>query len=418
MDTQRNKMKAGLSSLHKCPKCELNFLSKEGMEKHSARVHEGKAADFTRYKCEKCKSDFKTKQDFKQHKLPAKSMGSCTMCQKAGENTKFVNICEFTEHRNNHEKSHSNIQIKCKECNTEFKSSILFLKHQASKRLPCGRPGCSDILQGECKRNIHFRSHDKTNITSIMKPEPSDLNSATRDSSVIRSFRSEKESNSITKLGTKSVQKIQNYLEIQKLSTTDLLANKPDVDIIKLEPERNENFLNVKGVKGQEKAMSRGNDKSKQDLKESINARPSILKSDEQTKKAANTEVLDVKNENVNIEVKQKKSYYIKKGSKDTKPKVNPVDDAPEAGEAIADTAVVKVETVQVAHIYPRKAGAVVEFCYPTHTLAQLQGLGLGEHLFLPPTLGQITTAPPPSPPCPPTVPPHGYDGEEMLLGA
>ena len=98
-------MKTALSSLHKCSKCELNFLSKEGMEKHSARVHEGKAADFTRYKCEKCKSDFRTKQDFKQHKLPAKSMGSYTVCQNVdGENTKFVNICEFTEHRNNHEK--------------------------------------------------------------------------------------------------------------------------------------------------------------------------------------------------------------------------------------------------------------------------------------------------------------------------
>ena len=129
--------------------------------------------------------------------------------------------------------------------------------------------------------------------------------------------------------------------------------------------------------------------------------------------------MLDVKNVNGKIEVDQKKNYYIKKGSKDVKPKVKPVEDAPEAGEAVADTAGVPLESVGVAHVYPRKSGAVVEFLYPTHTLAQLQALGLGEQLFLPPTQGQTPPAPPHStPPCSPSVPPHGYDDEEMLLGA
>jgi DNA-directed RNA polymerase subunit RPC12/RpoP len=96
-------MKANLSSLHKCAHCELNFLSKEGMEKHSSRVHESKTTDFTRYKCEKCQSDFKSKPDFKQHKMQAKSTGSCSTCLKAGgESPKFANICEYTAHRNSH----------------------------------------------------------------------------------------------------------------------------------------------------------------------------------------------------------------------------------------------------------------------------------------------------------------------------
>ena len=66
-------------------------------------------------------------------------------------------------------------------------------------------------------------------------------------------------------------------------------------------------------------------------------------------------------------------------------------------------------------------SGAVVKFHYPTHTLAELQGLGLGEQLFLPPTLDK--TPPPSSPPCPPPSPPcppptSGSDEDEILLGA
>ena len=95
-------MRPGLTSLHKCSKCDLNFLSKEGMEKHSARVHEGTPTDSTRYKCDKCKSDFKSKADFKQHKLPAKTVGECAPCLKGGKGPKFLNICDYTAHRNGH----------------------------------------------------------------------------------------------------------------------------------------------------------------------------------------------------------------------------------------------------------------------------------------------------------------------------
>ena len=163
MEPQGKKMKAGLSSLHKCDKCELNFLSKEGMEKHSARVHEGKAADFTRYKCEKCKSDFKSKPDFKQHKLPAKAMGSCTVCQKAGKKPNFVNICEYTAHRNEHEKEQAKYQNKCVDCKTEFSSGSLLEKHTVQRsRLACGRAGCREVLVGDCRRIIHWKNHAKT----------------------------------------------------------------------------------------------------------------------------------------------------------------------------------------------------------------------------------------------------------------
>ena len=59
-------MKAVRSSLHTCQMCELNFHCNEGMKKHNARVHGGKAVGLPRYKFEKCKSYYKTKQYLKQ----------------------------------------------------------------------------------------------------------------------------------------------------------------------------------------------------------------------------------------------------------------------------------------------------------------------------------------------------------------
>ena len=63
----------------KCPKCELIFISKEGIDKHSESI-------------KKFKWEFKKNKDVKQHKLTAKSMGICTVCLKTGESTQVVNI--------------------------------------------------------------------------------------------------------------------------------------------------------------------------------------------------------------------------------------------------------------------------------------------------------------------------------------
>jgi hypothetical protein len=166
MEAQGGRMRAHLSSLHKCTQCELNFLSKEGMEKHSARVHEGKAEEFTRFKCEKCKLDFKTKAEFQQHKVAAKATGSCSVCQKTGQNPSFVNICEYTAHRNEHSRRSdpkAKTKIDCTDCGSEFPSYGAVTRHRAQRgRAQCGRPRCSAVLAGECDRAKHWREHSAT----------------------------------------------------------------------------------------------------------------------------------------------------------------------------------------------------------------------------------------------------------------
>ena len=98
-------MKTSLSSLHKCDKCELNFLSKEGMEKHCARVHQVQTeAALVKFNCDRCEDSFKSKSDMTKHSAAAKTVGGCAVCQKSGTNPKFSNICEFTRHRKNHER--------------------------------------------------------------------------------------------------------------------------------------------------------------------------------------------------------------------------------------------------------------------------------------------------------------------------
>ena len=98
-------MKTNLSSLHKCDKCELNFLSKEGMEKHCARVHQVQTeAAAIKFNCEQCEDSFKSKSDLTKHRVAARTVGGCVVCQKSGANPKFSNICEFTRHRKSHER--------------------------------------------------------------------------------------------------------------------------------------------------------------------------------------------------------------------------------------------------------------------------------------------------------------------------
>jgi predicted SprT family Zn-dependent metalloprotease len=68
----------------------LNFLSKEGMEKHYMRVHEGKGVTMTRFKCDKCDAEFDTKQDFKKHKVPQKF--PCDGCKTSLTSTKLMTL--------------------------------------------------------------------------------------------------------------------------------------------------------------------------------------------------------------------------------------------------------------------------------------------------------------------------------------
>ena len=92
IDTMKN-------NLVKCPQCDLNFLSREGMEKHGKRVHAPKDSSNmprTRFKCENCDEEFSTKLDFKKHREPQKLL--CKKCQE--DKKKFIcdNKCELIKH--------------------------------------------------------------------------------------------------------------------------------------------------------------------------------------------------------------------------------------------------------------------------------------------------------------------------------
>ena len=87
------------NNLVKCPQCDLNFLSAEGMEKHQKRVHapkESPAGKPTSFKCENCDELFSSKLDFKKHRDPQKLL--CRKCQE--DKQKFVceNKCELIKH--------------------------------------------------------------------------------------------------------------------------------------------------------------------------------------------------------------------------------------------------------------------------------------------------------------------------------
>lgn len=96
------------NNLVKCSNCDLNFLSREGMEKHFKRVHLPKESGNvtipkTRFKCENCDEEFNTKLDFKKHRDPQKLL--CKKCQE--DKKKFIcdNKCELIKHvRKMHQK--------------------------------------------------------------------------------------------------------------------------------------------------------------------------------------------------------------------------------------------------------------------------------------------------------------------------
>lgn len=155
-------MKTSLSSLHKCDKCELNFLSKEGMEKHCARVHQAQTeTPVVKFNCDQCEDSFKSKSDMTKHKAAARTVGGCVVCQKSGTNPKFSNICEFTIHRKNHERKKisdekANEKLKATE-NKEFKE-----KRTENKEFKEKRRGGTPV---RCWR--HWRLHVRTRLHAL-----------------------------------------------------------------------------------------------------------------------------------------------------------------------------------------------------------------------------------------------------------
>jgi len=172
-------MKTNINSLFKCSRCELNFLSKEGMEKHSMRVHEGRGIPMTRFKCDKCDAEFDTKQDFKTHKAPQKF--PCDGCKKKGQAFFAENKCEFTKHLkffdyHKIEDVKNRNLITCVKCRLEFKNSQLLKIHKEhTGRVSCKKPNCGKVFFGTCKLEKHkkFDDHNSSNSNgSNLKPVP------------------------------------------------------------------------------------------------------------------------------------------------------------------------------------------------------------------------------------------------------
>ena len=173
-------MKTNINSLFKCSRCELNFLSKEGMEKHSMRVHEGKGIPTTRFKCDKCDAEFDTKQDFKKHKVPQRF--PCDGCKKKGQVFFAENKCEFTKHlkffdyHKNEDVKNRNL-ITCLKCKLEFKNSQLLKIHKDhTGKVSCKKPNCGKVFFGTCKLEKHKKFDDHTHYnSSASKPKPSPI---------------------------------------------------------------------------------------------------------------------------------------------------------------------------------------------------------------------------------------------------
>ena len=194
-------MKTNINSLFKCSRCELNFLSKEGMEKHHLRVHEGKGVTMTRFKCDKCDAEFDTKQDFKKHKVPQKF--PCEGCKKKGQIFFAENKCEFTKHltffdfHKTDDVKNRNI-ITCTKCKLELKNSQLLKIHrQHTGKLTCKKSNCGKIFFGTCKLERHMKfdqhraqtsSSTKPNSTPIIKPAVINLEKLQSNSGVVKTY--------------------------------------------------------------------------------------------------------------------------------------------------------------------------------------------------------------------------------------
>jgi len=143
------------NNLVKCPQCDLNFLSREGMEKHGKRVHAPKDPSNmprTRFKCENCDEEFSTKLDFKKHREPQKLL--CKKCQE--DKKKFIcdNKCELIKHvRKMHKKDlmmkKQNLMESKKQEKLQKKFKNFTPRHQCQK--------CNKVFKDNNFLELHMR---------------------------------------------------------------------------------------------------------------------------------------------------------------------------------------------------------------------------------------------------------------------
>lgn len=165
-------MKTNINSLFKCNRCDLNFLSKEGMEKHYMRVHEGKGVVMTKFKCDKCDSEFHSKQEFKNHKNLSNE--PCAGCKTKGKVFIAPNKCELAKHVNVHKAEEVKSGISCNKCKLNFKSIQQLKIHKKQRgELTCRKIKCGRTFFGTCSLEKHMRfDPHKSGSGSALKNKP------------------------------------------------------------------------------------------------------------------------------------------------------------------------------------------------------------------------------------------------------
>ena len=183
------------NNLVKCTNCDLNFLSREGMEKHFKRVHAPKdPANMprTRFKCENCDEEFSTKLDFKKHREPQKLL--CKKCQE--DKQKFIceNKCELIKHvrrmhkkdlmmkkqniieskrleKLQHKKPMKNFtpRHQCQKCNKVFKDNNFLELHMREEH--SGPQIKKERLEVQQRRSTSARATPAPALASVTKVE-------------------------------------------------------------------------------------------------------------------------------------------------------------------------------------------------------------------------------------------------------
>ena len=215
------------NNLVKCPQCDLNFLSREGMEKHGKRVHAPKDSSNmprTRFKCENCDEEFSTKLDFKKHREPQKLL--CKKCQE--DKKKFIcdNKCELIKHvRKMHKKDlmikKQNLLESKKQEKLQKKFKNFTPRHQCVK--------CNKVFKDNNFLELHMREEHsakeikKEKADSLKRPYTTDIQKSNkaRLESKTRANISRIESPTPTTAGTVIGGEVTNY---PKITTTTIIT--------------------------------------------------------------------------------------------------------------------------------------------------------------------------------------------------
>ena len=162
------------TSLFKCLKCELSFLSKEGMEKHSARTHGVEThVKVTKFRCEHCNETFSSKPDLNSHRLKQRLL--CKKCQEDGKTCISENKCELLKHvrsvhKNELWKKNQGKSLECKRCHKVLKTAKQMKTHQEThSMLACTK--CGKKLEGFCNLELHLKTNcNKTDKSAGKRP--------------------------------------------------------------------------------------------------------------------------------------------------------------------------------------------------------------------------------------------------------